>query len=138
MYAAQAQAGSRGEIERGFKEADVVVEGEYRTQVQTHTPLETHGVVADWRDEELTIYASTQHILSVRDEAAEVFKLPKEKIRVISDYTGGGFGAKYGIGNYGSLAIHLVAKGWCTGSPDARSTRRACLRRQSTEQLCNA
>lgn len=102
--------GSRGEIERGFKEADVVIEGEYRTQVQTHTPLETHGVVADWRDEELTIYASTQHILSVRDEAAEVFNLPKEKIRAISDYTGGGFGAKYGIGNYGSLAIHLSQK----------------------------
>jgi xanthine dehydrogenase YagR molybdenum-binding subunit len=104
------KAGSRGEIERGFKEADVVVTGEYRTQVQTHTPLEPHGIVADWRDEELTIYASTQHVMSVRDEAAQIFKLPKEKIRAISDYTGGGFGAKYGIGNYGTLAIHLSRK----------------------------
>ncbi|HWK52006.1 MAG TPA: molybdopterin cofactor-binding domain-containing protein, partial [Steroidobacter sp.] len=102
--------GSRGEIARGFKDADVIVEGEYRTQVQTHTPLEPHGVVADWRDDELTIYASTQHVLSVRDEAAETFNLPKEKIRAISDYTGGGFGAKYGIGNYGTLAIHLSRK----------------------------
>lgn len=104
------KAGSRGEIERGFKEADVVVEGEYRTQVQTHTPLEPHGVVADWRDDELTVYASTQHVMSVRDEAAEVFTLPKEKIHAISDYTGGGFGAKYGVGNYGTLAIHLSRK----------------------------
>jgi xanthine dehydrogenase YagR molybdenum-binding subunit len=81
-----------------------------RTQVQTHTPMETHGLVADWRDEELTLYASTQFTLSVRDEAADVFGLPKEKIRVISEYTGGGFGAKFGIGNYGALAIHLSRK----------------------------
>ncbi|MBM0107914.1 xanthine dehydrogenase family protein molybdopterin-binding subunit [Steroidobacter sp. S1-65] len=104
------KGGSRGEIERGFREADVIVEGEYRTQVQTHTPLETHGIVADWRDDELTLYSSTQHVFSVREEAAEVFKLPEEKIRVVSDYTGGGFGAKYGIGNYGTLAIHLSRK----------------------------
>lgn len=104
------KGGSRGEIERGFKDADVIVEGEYRTQVQTHTPLEPHGIVADWRDDELTIYASTQHVMSVRDEAAEIFKLPKEKIHAISDYTGGGFGAKYGVGNYGTLAIHLSRK----------------------------
>lgn len=104
------KGGSRGDIERGFKEADVIVEGEYRTQVQTHTPLEPHGIVADWHDDELTLYASTQHVMSVRDEAAEVFKLPKEKIHAISDYTGGGFGAKYGVGNYGTLAIHLSRK----------------------------
>lgn len=101
------KGGSRGDIERGFAEADAIVEAEYRTQVQTHTPLETHGIVADWRDDELTLYASTQHILSVRDEAVEVFKLPEEKVHAISNYTGGGFGAKYGIGNYGTLAIHL-------------------------------
>ena len=103
-------SGSRGEIKQGFRDADVVVEGEYRTQVQTHTPLETHGIVADWRDDELTLYSSTQHVMSVRDEAAEIFNLPEEKIRAISDYTGGGFGAKYGIGNYGTLAIHLSRK----------------------------
>ncbi|HEY0940513.1 MAG TPA: xanthine dehydrogenase family protein molybdopterin-binding subunit [Steroidobacter sp.] len=102
--------GSRGDIDLGFREADVIVTGEYRTQVQTHTPLETHGIVADWHDDELILYASTQHVMSVRDEAAGVFNLPKERIRAISDYTGGGFGAKYGIGNYGTLAIHLSRK----------------------------
>lgn len=102
--------GPRGDIERGFQEAEVIIEAEYRTQVQTHVPLETHGIVADWREDELTIYASTQHTLSVRDEAAEVFGLPKSRIRVLSAFTGGGFGAKYGIGNYGALAIHLSRK----------------------------
>jgi xanthine dehydrogenase YagR molybdenum-binding subunit len=102
--------GGRGDVQQGLAQADHVITSEYRTQVQTHTPMETHGLVADWRDDELTLYASTQFTLSVRDEAAEVFKLPKEKIRVISEYTGGGFGAKFGIGNYGALAIHLSRK----------------------------
>ena len=102
--------GPRGDVAQGLRESDVVVEAEYRTQVQTHVPMEPHGVVVDWRDEGLTVYASTQYIGSVRDEAAEHFDLPKNKIRVISDFTGGGFGAKYGIGNYGLLAIHLSRK----------------------------
>jgi xanthine dehydrogenase YagR molybdenum-binding subunit len=102
--------GPKGDVEKGFSDADVIVEGEYRTQVQTHVPMETHGLVADWREDGLTIYASTQFTASVRDEAAENFGLPKNKVRVISDFTGGGFGAKYGIGNFGLLAINLSRK----------------------------
>jgi xanthine dehydrogenase YagR molybdenum-binding subunit len=102
--------GPHGDVEKGFSEADVVVEGEYRTQTQTHVPMETHGIVADWTRDGLTLYASTQFTASVRDEAAEHFDLPKNKVRVISDFTGGGFGAKYGIGNYGLLAINLSRK----------------------------
>ena len=100
----------RGDVEKGFAEAEVIVEREYRTQVQTHVPMETHGIVADWRDDGLTLYASTQFTLSVRDEAVEIFGLDPAKIRVFSEFTGGGFGAKYGIGNYGALAIHLSRK----------------------------
>jgi xanthine dehydrogenase YagR molybdenum-binding subunit len=97
----------RGDVNQGFAESDIILEGEFRTQVQTHVPMETHGIVADWRDDGLTIYASTQWTQSVLDEAAEYFELAKSRIRVISDFTGGGFGAKYGIGNFGLLAIHL-------------------------------
>jgi xanthine dehydrogenase YagR molybdenum-binding subunit len=98
---------SRGDLAQGFAQADEIIEHEYRTQVQTHVPMETHGIVADWRDDRLTIYASTQYTLSVRDEAVEVFGLDQANVRVLSEFTGGGFGAKYGIGNYGILAIHL-------------------------------
>src|SRR5262249_12947027 len=84
------------------------------TQVQTHVPMETHGIVADWREDGLTIYASTQFTASVRDEAADLFGLPKNRIRVISDFTGGGFGAKHGIGNFGLRAIHLSSQ---SGAP---------------------
>ena len=104
------RGGARGDVDKALTQAHVVIDAEYRTQVQTHVPMETHGIVADWRDDELTIYASTQHTISVRDDAAQNFDLPHSKVRVISEFTGGGFGAKYGIGNYGLLAIHLSRK----------------------------
>jgi xanthine dehydrogenase YagR molybdenum-binding subunit len=99
-----------GNIQEGFKEAEVTVEGEFRTQVQTHSALETHGVVADWKPDMLTVYASTQGTASVRDELAEIFKLKKSQVRVITDYMGGGFGAKFGAGNPGVIAAHLSKK----------------------------
>ena len=101
---------TKGDIDAGFKEADVVVEGEYFTQVQTHSALETHGFVVDWKPDELTVYASTQGTASVRDEFAEVFKLPKTKVRVITEFMGGGFGAKFGAGNEGVVAANLSRK----------------------------
>ncbi len=100
----------RGDTDKGFAEADVIVESEHFTQVQTHSALETHGFVVDWRPEEVTVYASTQGTSSVRDEFAEVFKLPKSKVRVITEYMGGGFGAKFGAGNEGVVAANLSRK----------------------------
>jgi xanthine dehydrogenase YagR molybdenum-binding subunit len=103
-----------GDVEKGFGEAEVTVEGEFRTQVQTHSALETHGVVVDWKSDGMTVYASTQGTSSVRDEFAEIFKLKKSQVRVITDFMGGGFGAKFGAGNVGVLAAHLSKK---TGAP---------------------
>jgi len=99
-----------GDIDKGFAEAEVIVEGEYFTQVQTHSALETHGFVVDWKPDEVTVYASTQGTSSVRNEFADVFKLPKSKIRVITEYMGGGFGAKFGAGNEGVVAAMLSRK----------------------------
>jgi xanthine dehydrogenase YagR molybdenum-binding subunit len=104
------EVSTRGDVAAGFAASSVVVEGEFRTQVQTHSALETHGVVADWRADGLTVHASTQHTLSVRDELAAVFDLPKSKVRVITEYMGGGFGAKFGAGNVGVVATHLSRK----------------------------
>ena len=100
----------KGDIAKGFEEADVVVEGEFRTQVQTHSALETHGVVVDWKPDGLTVYASTQGTASVRDELSEIFGIQKSKVRVITEFMGGGFGAKFGAGNEGVMATHLSKK----------------------------
>src|SRR5580698_222384 len=99
-----------GDLEKGFAEADVIVESEYFTEVQTHSALETHGFVVDWKPEEVTVYASTQGTASVREEFADVFKLPKSQVRVITEYMGGGFGAKFGAGNEGVVAASLSRK----------------------------
>jgi xanthine dehydrogenase YagR molybdenum-binding subunit len=100
----------RGDVEKGFAEADLVVERQFRTQVQTHSALETHGVVADWKPDVLTVYASTQGTASVRDELAAIFGLKKSQVRVITEFMGGGFGAKFGAGTYGMIATHLSKK----------------------------
>jgi xanthine dehydrogenase YagR molybdenum-binding subunit len=102
------------DVEQGFRDADVVVEGHYVTQVQTHSALETHGVVADWKPELLTVWSSTQSISSVREELAGFFKIPMSQIRVLTEYMGGGFGAKFGAGNPGVVAAALSKK---TGAP---------------------
>jgi len=102
--------GPRGDVDQGFEDADIIVEREFRTQVQTHCALETHGVVADWKPDMLTVYASTQSTKSVRDDLASYFELPKTKVRVITEFMGAGFGAKFGAGNYGVMATWLSKK----------------------------
>ncbi|MFY9745970.1 MAG: xanthine dehydrogenase family protein molybdopterin-binding subunit [Acidobacteriaceae bacterium] len=104
----------RGETDQGFKDADAIVEGHYVTQVQTHSALETHGVVADWKPDMLTVWASTQGTSSVREELAGFFKIPLTQVRVITEFMGGGFGAKFGAGNPGVVAAALSKK---TGAP---------------------
>ena len=100
----------RGDVVAGLAAAEVVVEGTFRTQVQTHSALETHGVVADWKPDGLTVHASTQGTSTVRDELAEIFGLQKSRVRVLTEFMGGGFGAKFGAGNFGVLATHLSKK----------------------------
>jgi xanthine dehydrogenase YagR molybdenum-binding subunit len=97
----------RGELSSGFAQADVVIEEEYATQVQTHCCLEPHAIVADWRADGLTVYMSTQYTAGVRHELAETFGLPLSKIRVIVEAMGGGFGSKSTLGNYGRTAVKL-------------------------------
>ena len=98
----------KGNIAEGFQKADVVVEGTWVTRVQTHTALETHGLVAKWEGDELTVWASTQGIFSVRDELAETLGIPAAKVRVITEYMGGGFGAKFGARTEGVTAAKLA------------------------------
>ena len=97
----------RGNVAKGLAEADVVVEGEYRTSVQTHCCIEPHAIVADWRADGLTVYMSTQFTAGVRDEIAESFGLPLTRVRVVVNAMGGGFGSKSQLGNYGHFAVDL-------------------------------
>ena len=119
---------SRGDVARGFAEAETVVEAEYCTQVQTHCCLEPHAIVADWRADGVTGHISTQCTADVRQELAELFGLPLNRVRVIVDAIGGGFGSKASLGNYGRIAGHA--------SRQARAPVRIALNREErTDRL---
>jgi CO/xanthine dehydrogenase Mo-binding subunit len=113
---------ARGDFARAFAEADVTVEAEYSTQVVLHNSLETHQAVCDWHGDSLDVYISTQYIWGIRDAVAEELGLPQDKVRVVCDYMGGGFGAKNNPGTYTFIAAELARR---TGRPVAcRLTRR--------------
>jgi len=106
------RASGRGEkdLTKLFAEADGVLELSFRTQVQTHACMETHSTFAEWKEDELFVVASTQGIFSVRDELAQAFGLPKDKVHVSAEYVGGGFGSKFGAGDHGVFAAKLAKK----------------------------
>lgn len=97
----------RGDVESGLGEADVVVEARYTTSSQLHQSLETHGSVAHWEGNRLTIWDSTQHVFGVRNKVAESLGLPYNRVRVIKKYMGGGFGSKGSAGKYTVIAALL-------------------------------
>lgn len=91
--------------------ADHVLEATYSTEVQTHSPLETHGAVVDHRGDSATVYASTQGTSSAADGLEEPLGLPRASYEVICEYIGGGFGSKLnGAGKEGILAARISRK----------------------------
>ncbi|HEV2438344.1 MAG TPA: xanthine dehydrogenase family protein molybdopterin-binding subunit [Verrucomicrobiae bacterium] len=97
----------QGNVDQAFGECAAVIEGFYTTPVQIHNPMETHGSTVSWTEEGVTSWASTQGISSVRDGLAGALQLDHSKVRVITDFMGGGFGAKFGAGAEGVLAARL-------------------------------
>jgi xanthine dehydrogenase YagR molybdenum-binding subunit len=98
---------TQGDVDAAFGECAAVIEGSYSTAVQVHNPMETHGNTVSWTDDGVTAWASTQGISSVRDSLAGALKLDQSQVRVITDFMGGGFGAKFNAGVEGVLAAKL-------------------------------
>jgi xanthine dehydrogenase YagR molybdenum-binding subunit len=105
---------ARGDVDQGFKAADVVVERTFHTACELHTPLELHGCVAKWDGDKLTVWESTQGVYGVQSVLASVLGLPLSRIRVVGHYMGGGFGAKLRPGKYAVIAALLAKQ---TGRP---------------------
>lgn len=105
---------ARGDVERGLAEADVVVRRTYRTPCALHTAMETHGAVAEWSGDQLTVWESTQGIFQVRDDVANALGLRKSQVRVLMEHMGGGFGAKNYAGAHTYAAALLARR---TGRP---------------------
>jgi CO/xanthine dehydrogenase Mo-binding subunit len=84
----------RGDLERAFDEAAVVVAGEYTFPAVYQYSMETHTTIADYRDDEITLWSSCQHPFLVRQEIAALYGRPLDQVRVIVPFLGGGFGSK--------------------------------------------
>ncbi len=103
-----------GEVDQAFAQSATIVEGLYTTQIQMHHCLETHGNTAHQQGDNLTVWASTQGVFSVRDGLANNLEIPQNQVRVVSEYMGGGFGSKFGPGVEGVLVSRLTRQ---TGLP---------------------
>jgi xanthine dehydrogenase YagR molybdenum-binding subunit len=101
---------SEGDVEKGFGEADVVIERTYHMNVQVHTPLETHGCVCEWQGEDLYMWDSTQGVHGTRSGMARALDIPENLIHVITHHMGGGFGSKFGPKSYNIICARLAKK----------------------------
>lgn len=100
----------KGDVEKGFAEADLIIEREYKVPQMQHVPIETHKAAAQWSlDGKLTVWSTAQSPNVVRQLLAKAFELPMHKIRIISSYIGGGFGCKAGASLEG-LVVPLAMK----------------------------
>jgi xanthine dehydrogenase YagR molybdenum-binding subunit len=99
---------SRGDVEKGFQEADLVFEQTYVTSWEVHQTAETHASVAKWEGENLTVWDSTQAVMSVRDGLARALNIPASRVKVIKTYMGGGFGSKLGTQDFTVAAARLA------------------------------
>jgi CO/xanthine dehydrogenase Mo-binding subunit len=84
----------KGDIERGFAEADHVFEDVFISPAVQHVPLETHVCLASVSRGAVTVWSSTQTPHVVRAQLADIFNLPLSSVRVIVSTLGGGYGAK--------------------------------------------
>ena len=88
----------KGDIQKGFKEADVVVEREFHTQSVHQGYIEPHSATALWNpDGNVTIWCSSQGHFAIRSQAAQILGIPISSIKVVPMEIGGGFGGKTNV-----------------------------------------
>jgi CO/xanthine dehydrogenase Mo-binding subunit len=87
-----------GDVEAGFKRAEVIVEREFFTSMVHQGYIEPQNATAQYNpDGQITIWCSTQGSFGVRDQVAEILEVPISKIRVVPMEIGGGFGGKNSV-----------------------------------------
>ncbi|MCL4458436.1 MAG: molybdopterin-dependent oxidoreductase [Chloroflexi bacterium] len=104
----------KGDIERGFCMADVVIENTYDTPFAEHAFLEPEaGMAVPDNDGGVTVYVGSQDPFGDRRQVAQALGLSEEKVRIVHTVTGGAFGGKDDI----SLQIHVALLALKTGRP---------------------
>ncbi|HEY8970118.1 MAG TPA: xanthine dehydrogenase family protein molybdopterin-binding subunit [Puia sp.] len=101
---------SRGNTEEALSSAPVRLDQTYSTPVYHHNPMEPHATVAWWEDNSLTVYDATQNVMGSRDAVAMVLGIPKDNVRLLSPFIGGGFGCKGFVWHHTFLAPMAAMK----------------------------
>ena len=103
----------KGNLPSGRATSKQKIESEFFNHYVAHAPIEPYSVLADVKDEMVTVWASTQAPFRVRRTVAETLEIPEEQVHVITPFLGGGFGGKKS-GQQISEAVKLSKK---TGHP---------------------
>ena len=93
-----------GDFAAAFASAPVKLDVTYTTPLQTHAMMEPHATVATWNGDQLTIYTSNQMPNRGQEALARTLKMPKQNLRLVSRYIGGGFGSKLWVNADATLA----------------------------------
>ena len=84
-----------GDIEKGFQEADVIVDREFHTKPVHQGYIEPHSATALWStDDSVTIWCSSQGHFAVRDHTSLILGVPVSRVKIVPMEIGGGFGGK--------------------------------------------
>jgi CO/xanthine dehydrogenase Mo-binding subunit len=88
----------KGDVEKGFAQCDVIVEGEFRVPQIQHVPIEPHIAIAlAEQSGKITLWGSSQSPFAQRDLIAKALGISQGDLRVVAPYIGGGFGSKAGV-----------------------------------------
>jgi CO/xanthine dehydrogenase Mo-binding subunit len=104
-----------GDIEKGFQEADLVIERDHYQQTTSHQPLESRSAMAYWQNGKLYLHGSTQSVARTVAALAGWVGIRQEDLVFISEYTGGGFGSK--IPGAQTMAIPALLSKKLNGRP---------------------
>ena len=87
-----------GQFDAAMAAAPVQIDVQYATPPQTHAMMEPHATTARWDGDTLTVHTANQMVSQSQAALANTLRMPKEKVRLVSAYVGGGFGAKLWVG----------------------------------------
>ena len=104
---------SKGDVAKGFAEADLILEDDYDVPFVEHAYMETETGIAMPEGDGVVVYAGSQGPTDDQHQIAKVLGLPEEKVHIAHQYMGGGFGGKEDI----STQIHAALAATVTGRP---------------------
>ena len=85
---------TNGDLESGRQLSEKIFESEFHDPYLAHAPIETHTALAQIEGDKLTVWAATQSPFGLQDGLVRELGFPREKVRVIAPFVGGGFGGK--------------------------------------------